>query len=248
MNKNALFAAFLIVFATIGVANAVSANNSGNPFDELQGAVSNLTAQVAQLFTKTEDLQNQVNSIDARNTTVNVQNNVPVPNVTVINNVNAGNNGSRTEKYELFLKIDDIKGESTDSNHLEWINALAYNHSMNIQIASGGSGGGKAVHNDFVVTKLLDKSSPTLALDLNKGVHIKDAELDVVNAETGLTYMKYVLSDVMISSMSVNGDVFGDNSRPTEEISLNYQKIEWTYSTGSGDIHTGWDVAAGKAI
>ena len=52
-----------------------------------------------------------------------------------------------------------------------------------------------------------------------------------------------------ITSIRQVGDVQGSNERPTEQVTLNYRKIEWTYVMSDGNsIHTGWDIDADAPI
>ncbi len=64
-----------------------------------------------------------------------------------------------------FLKIEGIKGESTDDKHKDWIEILSYSWGVS-QMASASastSGGGTSQRADFQdisIVKTLDSSSP----------------------------------------------------------------------------------------
>jgi len=160
---------------------------------------------------------------------------------------------SEEAEAAAYLKMGDIKGETTEKNHSEWIDVLSFSHSMENAVSTSSSGGsrsvGKAFLTDLVITKTLDKSSPLIAKSLTSGSIIPSVELHLTNG-AGVIYLKYELEKVIISSYSMSG---GDSDyRPTESISLNYAKIKMIYSeiTSSGqkgDIVFGWDVIENKS-
>ncbi len=243
---------FVVILANFAIPALGASNqaNDNNPLNAIWDAINEIKIQITQLTTTTSGLQQQVASIDSRNTTVivnnnvpvpSVDNNVPVPNVTVVNNIIPA--GDKAKAVEAFLRIDGIPGESTDSRHKDWIDVISYNHGMSLTISAGGPGGssGKSDHSDFTVKKYIDQSSPVLALELNRGAHIRDATLELVRTvnDTTQVYMKYKLEDVIISSIQVNGS--GDV--PVEDVGFSYGKITWTYTTASGsDITHYWNI------
>ena len=161
---------------------------------------------------------------------------------------------SEEAEAAAYLKMGDIKGETTEKNHSEWIDVLSFSHSMENAVSSSSSGGsrsvGKAFLTDLVITKTLDKSSPLIAKSLTSGSNIPSVEIHLTNG-VGVIYLKYELVNVIISSYSMSG-VGGSGVYPTESISLNYQKIKMTYSEISssgqkGDIVFGWDVIENKS-
>lgn len=113
--------------------------------------------------------------------------------------------------FDCFFKIDGVPGESTDDKHKDWIEITAYNHGVS-QLASGSasSGGGRSAERcdfqDFSITKTLDKASPKLALFCCNGTHIGKISMELCRA-TGdkQKYMEYVMSDVIVSSVSTSG-------------------------------------------
>lgn len=233
----------VIILATLAspVLGASSQASDNNPLNAIRDAINGIKIQITQLTTNTSNLQKQVASIDSRNTTVIVSNNIPVPNVTVVNNIVPA--GDKAKANEAFLQINGIPGESADSLHNNWIDVISYNHGMlaGLSMSYGGGGGsGKSSHSDFTVKKYIDQSSPVLALDLNNGMHISSATLELVRTvnDTTQVYMKYKLNDVHISSIQVNDS--GD--MPVEEVGFSYNNITWTYTTANGlDITHYWN-------
>lgn len=120
-----------------------------------------------------------------------------------------------------YLKIGDIKGESTDRDHKDWIiiESMSVDKDVNApRDAASGLATGKRMHKPFVITKELDKSSPKLAEACAKGTVVKEAEV-------GGPGVRYKLKDVIISSIQPSSS----GGHPTETISLNYEKIEVSY-------------------
>ena len=151
---------------------------------------------------------------------------------------------------DYFLKIDGVDGESTDSKHKNWIDIDSYSFGATQTASSGGGGGaGKVKISDIMLTKTIDKASPKLFLATATGEHLKKVELVLV--KSGQEYMKWTFTDVMVSSYQVGGS--GDVV-PTDQISLNFAKVEFEYRSQKADgtldtpVKGGWDVKANKKV
>ncbi len=136
---------------------------------------------------------------------------------------------------DMFMKIDGVKGESTDNKHREWIDVVSFSWGCSQPGGGSSSGGGGRSVQDLTVVKNLDKSSPKLALACANGQTIPAVTLELVvppedpASPEGITrYMKYVMRDVLISSVRPGGTVGGE-SLPLEEVSLNFLLVEMFY-------------------
>ena len=161
-------------------------------------------------------------------------------------------------EFDCFCKIDGIPGESTDDKHKDWIEVLSYSWGAS-QMASatassaGGATAERANFQDFSIVKALDKASPKLALACADGTHIKEVTIELCRAGGDkVKYMEYKMSNCIISSVSVGG---GGGGEPTESLTFNYGKIEWTYSqqkradgSGGGQVAAGWDLQTNKKV
>jgi len=142
---------------------------------------------------------------------------------------------------DMFLKVGDLKGEARDKELKEWIDILAFSwggSNSGTMHTGGGGGAGKANVQDMSATKYIDISSPKLQLACLNGKHFPTAELKVRKAgEKPLVYMHYKLTDVLITSFSTGGS--GSEDRLTENISINFAKVEFKYvqqsKTGGSD-------------
>ena len=86
---------------------------------------------------------------------------------------------------DMFLKLDGIEGESKDAKHAGEIDIESFAWGM-AQTGSGhrgtGSGTGKVDVHDITITKVVDKSSPSLMLACANGKHIAKGSITVRRA------------------------------------------------------------------
>lgn len=159
--------------------------------------------------------------------------------------------------FDVFLKIDGIDGESHDDKHQNWIEVQSFHHNMHqppsASVSSlGGGTTGRVDMGDYSISKGLDKASPKLYEACCKGTHIKTATIEMCRAGGDkLTYMKIDLTDVVVSGVAPSGSGNAGDF-PTEMVSLNFSKINWTYTqqdrtTGQakGQVSTGWSMQKG---
>jgi type VI secretion system secreted protein Hcp len=151
----------------------------------------------------------------------------------------------------MFLMLDGVKGESSDSKHKGEIDIESFSWGM-AQTGSGhrasGSGSGKVDINDISIVKVIDKASPTLMLACANGKHITKGKLTVRKAgENPLDYLTIDLENIFVSSYNTNGVNSADV--PTESISLNFVKVKLEYWTQTDkgakgeNANFSWDIA-----
>ncbi|WP_047194642.1 Hcp family type VI secretion system effector [Caldimonas brevitalea] len=152
---------------------------------------------------------------------------------------------------DMFLKIDDVKGESVDAKHKGTIDVLAWSWGLSQSGTThlgGGGGSGKVSVQDISLTKYVDKSTPTLMLACCNGKHYKEAVLTVRKAgEKPLEYIKITMKEVIVANLSTGGS--GGEDRLTENLTLNFAefKVEYTPQKpdGSGEavVESAWNIA-----
>jgi type VI secretion system secreted protein Hcp len=157
---------------------------------------------------------------------------------------------------DYFLKIDGIDGESTDSKHKNEIDVLSWSwgETQSGTMAGGGGGGaGKVAMQDFHFVMKVNKASPKLLQACACGEHVKKAVLICRKAgKDQQEYLKITLSDLIVSSYQTGGSS-GTDIVPTDQISLNYSKIEFEYKeqkadgTLGGAVKGGWNLKENKA-
>jgi len=109
---------------------------------------------------------------------------------------------------------------------------------------------------EFVVTKVMDKSSPYLFEASCTGQSIGGVVITASGSSASADkYLQYTLSDVIISHYNMNGiSTEGDEQHPSETLSFNYSKIEMSYVPRTKDnrpsaaIRAGYDVTTARRI
>jgi type VI secretion system secreted protein Hcp len=180
--------------------------------------------------------------------------------------------------FDMFLKLDGIKGESTDRQHKDEIDLISFSWSeTNAGRTFGGGGGtgagagaGRAVFHDFNFTHQVDKATPLLFFACASGQHIATATLTCrrPGSQPGITaaapdapvpapkpgeFLIYQMTNVLISSFSDAG-VSADEDRPTETITLNFTQLQIEYTPQNADgangpsITRGWNVRTNQKV
>jgi type VI secretion system secreted protein Hcp len=161
------------------------------------------------------------------------------------------NFGFNNASGNMFLKLDGIKGESTDSKHKGDIEIESFQWGVEratSQASSSGAGAGKTSFQTFKITKTLDKSSPLLLSAAATGKHIKEADLLFAHKAGGRQsdYLEIKLDNVLISSVQDGASAKG---MPQESIAFSFQKAEEVYlSNGKQQGTVNLNFAANKAV
>lgn len=160
-------------------------------------------------------------------------------------------------QVDYFLKIDGVDSESTDDKHKGEIELESYSWGETQSGTAGrggGSGAGKVQPQDFHFVKRLDKSSPVLFIGCAIGQHYKSAVLTARKAGGGQQeYFKITMEDVLVSSYQIGGSAHSDVV-PTDQVSLNFAKLEMSYKEQKPDGSLGgeakqkYDFAANKKV
>lgn len=126
-----------------------------------------------------------------------------------------------------FMKLGDIKGEASETDHKDWVIIQSMSQPL---FQSGGS----VDFGDIVLTKELDKSSPKLAEAIANGTNIPEATIVFTRSvgETQEPYLQYKLTDVQITSYSFMSDPETEALRrehTLDSFSLNFEEIKLRY-------------------
>ncbi len=157
---------------------------------------------------------------------------------------------------DYFLKVDGIDGESGDDKHKGEISveSWSWGESNAGSSADGGGGGaGKVSMQDFHFVMKVNKASAKLMLACANGAHIKDAKLTCRKAgKEQQEYLVITFTDILVSSYQTGGS--SGDVIPTDQISLNFSKIQYEYKPQKADgtldaaIKTGYDLKANKSL
>ena len=148
---------------------------------------------------------------------------------------------------DYLLEIDGIKGESSDDRHSQAIEIQSFSWgSTNTAASAGGGGGGagKVIFQDMHFTAKVSKAGPQLLFASASASHYPRVILTMRKAGGAAgedqEYYHIQLEDVLISSYSISGSpsAVGDIV-PTDQFSLNFNKVTMSYTGLDGTVTTG---------
>ena len=153
---------------------------------------------------------------------------------------------------DIFAKLGDIKGESTDDKHKDEVEVLSYSWGVTnpVHIGTGGGGGaGRATFQDLSIVHKIDKASPKLLEACATGEHLKEATITHRKAGKGQQdFLIVKMNDVIITSVTHGGS--GDGH--SENVSINFGKVALEYKPQKPDgsldvgIHFTYDIKGNK--
>jgi type VI secretion system secreted protein Hcp len=139
---------------------------------------------------------------------------------------------------DYLLKLDGIKGESTDAKHKDEIEieSFSWGASNPGSFAVGGGGGaGKVSFQDIHFTSRVGVHSPNLMVACATGQHIKSAILTVrKQGKEQQEFYSIALGENVVSSYQSGGSE-GSNSLPVDQFALNFSKITFEYKSQKED-------------
>jgi len=147
----------------------------------------------------------------------------------------------------IYLQISGIPGESTTLRHSKWIEAQSFRQGV-----ARASTNAKPVFHPLSIGKLIDRSSPLLAVACAGAKPIKSATLEVTRATSdALRFLQVKLGLVTITRWQQSGQA-GD--LPSEQVMLDFATAEWTYTViGTNglpvtNIVCSWDRRTGTGV
>ena len=157
----------------------------------------------------------------------------------------------------VFAKYDGIDGESKDAKHDKWIDVLSVDWSAHKP--GGGATGqsrsrGAVVVEDMTLTMEFDKSTVSLMEKCLMGEVIPKLEIELTANYGGarVTYLKYELTNVMITSFQKQASGNDDTGPPTVVIGNNFEEIKVTYTefddagSSKGNVETEYNIGKGE--
>jgi type VI secretion system secreted protein Hcp len=152
---------------------------------------------------------------------------------------------------DIFLKLNGIDGESSDSAHKNEIEVINWSWQItqesNMHNGSGG-GAGKAKVEDLEFEHYVDRSSPNLMKMCLTGKHIADAVLVIRKAGGNpLEYLKITMKDVIVTKVAP-GASSADDVRARERISLSFSEVKQEYTVQNAEGGSGGAVTASYNI
>jgi len=145
-----------------------------------------------------------------------------------------------------YIKVGDIKGESTERAHKDWIICEKFSQGLEqAQLASGAARQRRSVVlNDLIITKKLDKATPMLMEICAKGQTLPQVELHMV-ANGNIKY-KLTLNNVRISGINTS-TICEPDCKLVDEVAFSYSQITWVYLDNTGkEISTLYNAQTGN--
>lgn len=155
----------------------------------------------------------------------------------------------------FFLKLDGVKGESTDEAHPGEIALLTWGIGVSTSaspLTTSGAGAGKSKPSDLTFVARTSIASPKLYQLVCTGKHLKSAVLSVLHSGGGGQYLTITLTDVIVTAYRVapgESDGF-----PIDVADLSYAKVTYSYrpqlpngSLGQAVVF-GFDFAGNKSV
>jgi len=158
---------------------------------------------------------------------------------------------------DIYVQIQGIKGESADSQHLGWIEAVHVEWAV-IQPRSatastaGGHTAERAEFEELTFIKHADLSSPVLMQTCSMGRTLPRALLKFMRADgqgERVRYFEVELTNVLLAHVR---STIQPGHILAESVGLKFSKAKWTYTRqkigggAAGNTAGGWDLALNR--
>lgn len=160
--------------------------------------------------------------------------------------------------HDIYLQIEGIKGESSDSRHQGWIECRSVGFgAFQPKSATASTGGGHTAERgeitDVLITKLTDLSSPLLLQYCLAGKTFPRAKIEFMRADgqgEPIKYFEITMENVIIGQVSPTAHE--DGGTMTETVALKSSKSIWKYTQQkvgggiAGNTTGGWCCATNR--
>ena len=155
-------------------------------------------------------------------------------------------------KFTKKTASKDIKGESQDKGHSEWVEVSSWNHQIvQPKSATASSAGGhtseRCEHGEMVFTKDYDLASVSLWEACSAG-YAYDVKIVFCRAN-GTDRVEYLTIDLTNAIVSRTGLTVPAEGLPVETFALKYSKVAWAHvgskadGTKTGSTPASWNLA-----
>jgi len=140
-----------------------------------------------------------------------------------------------TAMYMVFTASPTIQGEVTTTGFTNAVEVLSWSHGFTqatspTRSTAGGGTVSLAMHSDLTFTKYIDKATDGIIKACWTGDQISKIVLSCVRSDggtsKGIVFLEVEMDDVIVSGYSTGG---GQGDLPTENITLAYGKVTYTY-------------------
>jgi type VI secretion system secreted protein Hcp len=158
---------------------------------------------------------------------------------------------------DVYLQIEGIKGDSTDSGHAGWIECEAVSWSISqpksaTSSTAGGHTAERAELSEISFHKSCDLASPILAQTCAGGKTIPRAKFEFWRADgqgERIKYYELELENVLIGHVAPS---VGAGSIMSESVALKFSQVKWRYTQqkiaggAGGNTTGGWNLATNR--
>ncbi|MEO8186357.1 MAG: type VI secretion system tube protein Hcp [Burkholderiaceae bacterium] len=138
---------------------------------------------------------------------------------------------------KIFLKIGDIKGESTDDKHKEQIEVFSWSWGVTNATTLGpasGNAAGRPSFNDLNFMHRYDKAAPLLWRACAVGQHFAEATLvGTKQGKAAQDYLVVKMSDVVVTSANASDSSGGGEAM--ESVGVKFAKVDVEYKPQKAD-------------
>lgn len=139
---------------------------------------------------------------------------------------------------DIYLKFagPDIKGESLDKDHKDWVEVTSWSHLMEqpksaaAASTAGSHTAARCTHELMVFGKDMDLVSPKLYEACSSGTTFADVTVEFLRAGNDAKRTKYLeiqLKDVVVASVAPS---LVEEGMPNETFGLRYAAVQWRYT------------------
>ena len=154
---------------------------------------------------------------------------------------------SGASAQEIYAKITDVPGTSTDNGRTDWIKLTSLSEGLSVAVpaSTGGAAraGGKANFQDISLSKQIDAASIKLREAAVSGKRFAQVEIEVVRAgqQPSVAY-RIILKNVALTSV---GGSFSSGDPGQELVTMIYDEISWGFTPGGAGSKAGAELKAG---
>ena len=137
--------------------------------------------------------------------------------------------------YTINLHIDGMAGMDGQGN---WINLMSYQWGAGREIAFPAEGTGE---NRLAFTRVLDPTTAAFQQAVKTHQTAATADLTVLQTTTETqppVFLTYHMTNVLITSVSHNGDSTSNNQFPTESVTFAFEALSVNYVPQTGPPET----------
>lgn len=129
-------------------------------------------------------------------------------------------------RYDIYLWVESIPGESVDGHYRGWMECTAYRQSLSRPQASN-----QEPQPRFEIEKELDRASPALYQAVNSGRVFPTVIVEVSRRfDQRERLLRIEMHEAVIAEVHQTASAASERSRPSEVIVFEYGRIHWTYT------------------